>query len=95
MQTSSPPRSLSPNALSVRAVLYAWDPIGVHDIGAGWPEDEYDDLILPVLDALAAGTTVDALAADLHAVVESDYGIPSPHGCHDAAARLLSLRLDV
>lgn len=93
MQTSSPPRSLSPNALRVRAVLYAWDPIGVHDIGAGWPEDEYDDLIVPVLAALADGTSVEQLAADLHSVVESDYGIPSPHGCHAAARELLSLPL--
>lgn len=93
MQTSSPPRSLTPDALSVRAVLYAWDPIGVRDIGVGWPDDEYDDLILPVLSALADGTSVEQLAADLHAVVETDYGIPSPHGCHAVARELLSLPL--
>lgn len=94
MQTSSPPRSLSPDALRVRAVLYAWDPIGVRDIGVGWPEDEYDDLIVPILAALRGAPTVDELADDLRAVVETDYGLPAPQGCHDAARALLALPLD-
>ncbi len=91
MQTSSPPRSLSPVALRVRAVLNEWDPIGVHHIGHGWPDDEYDDLILPILGALEVRPSVDQLAAELRDVVEKDYGLPSPDGCHDAARSLLSL----
>lgn len=91
MQTSSPPRSLSPDALRVRAVLNEWDPIGVHHIGPGWPDDEYDDLILPILNALSARPSVDELADDLRTVVEVDYGLPSPPGCRDAARSLLAL----
>ncbi|SDO47256.1 hypothetical protein SAMN04487848_1058 [Microbacterium sp. ru370.1] len=91
MQTSSPPRSLSPVALRVRAVLNDWDPIGVHRIGRGWPDDEYDDLILPILTALEVPPSVDELAAELRQVVEVDYGLPSPDGCHDAARSLLAL----
>lgn len=91
MQTSSPPRSLSPAALRVRAILWEWDPIGVRDIGDGWPDDEYDDLIIPILEALASGPTLDELAADLRTVIEVDYGLPSPDGCHDVAALLLRL----
>ncbi len=91
MQTSSPPRSLSPIALRVRAVLNDWDPIGVHLIGPGWPDDEYDDLILPILKALEVEPSVDDLAADLREVIEVDYGLPTPDGCHDAARSLLAL----
>ncbi|WP_295838072.1 hypothetical protein [uncultured Microbacterium sp.] len=91
MQTSSPPRSLSPVALRVRAVLNEWDPIGVHHIGHGWPDDEYDDLIVPILEALDVEPTVDELAGELRAVVEVDYGLPTPDGCHEAARSLLAL----
>jgi hypothetical protein len=91
MQTSSPPRSLSPVALRVRAVLNEWDPIGVHLIGRGWPDDEYDDLILPILEALDVRPSVDDLAAELRGVVEIDYGLPAPDGCHDVARSLLAL----
>ncbi|MFN3948368.1 hypothetical protein [Microbacterium sp.] len=91
MQTSSPPRSLSPVALRVRDVLNAWDPIGVHHIGPGWPDDEYDDLILPILEALDVEPTVDELAAELRSVIEVDYGLPAPDGCHEAAQALLAL----
>lgn len=91
MQTSSPPRSLSPVALRIRAVLNDWDPIGVHRIGRGWPDDEYDDLILPIMEALEVAPSVDELAADLREVVEVDYGLPTPDGCHDAARSLLAL----
>lgn len=91
MQTSSPPRSLSPVALRIRAVLNDWDPIGVHRIGRGWPDDEYDDLILPIMKALEVAPSVDELAADLREVVEVDYGLPTPDGCHDAARSLLAL----
>ena len=76
MQTSSPPRSLSPLA---------------RRIGEGWPEDGYDDLLLPIIAALAEDPDADELAADLRTVLETDYGLPSPEGCHDAARTLLDL----
>jgi len=91
MQTSTPPRSLSPVALRIRAVLNEWDPIGVHHIGQGWPDDEYDDLILPILEALDRGPSVDELATELRTVVENDYGLPAPEGCREAARSLLRL----
>jgi len=93
MQTSSPPRILSPAALRVRAALYDWDPIGVRGIGRGWPDDEYDDLILPVLQALSERPTIEKLADDLRTVVETDYGLPTPAGCHEVARTLLALPL--
>jgi len=92
MQISSPPRSLSPAALRVRAVLWEWDPIGVRCIGDDWPDDEYDDLIVPILHALASNPAPEDLAADLRSVIEVDYGLPSPDGCHDVALSLLRLR---
>lgn len=94
MQTSSPPRSLSPLALRIRAALWEWDPIGVRWIGDDWPEDEYDDLLLPLLAALAHRPSPDELADDLRSVLETDYGLPSPEGCADAARALLALRMD-
>lgn len=94
MQTSSPPRSLSPLALRIRAVLWEWDPIGVRWIGDGWPEDEYDDLLVPLIDALAAGPSVDGLAAELRDVLETDYGLPAPEGCTTAARALLAVRAE-
>lgn len=92
MQTSSPPRSLSPLALRIRAVLWEWDPIGVRWIGDGWPEDEYDDLLVPLIDALAADPSVDELADELRAVLETDYGLPAPEGCLTVARALLAVR---
>ncbi|SIR76340.1 hypothetical protein [Microbacterium sp. RURRCA19A] len=92
MQTSSPPRSLSPLARRIRAVLWDWDPIGVRAIGAGWPEDEYDDLLLPLMAALAERPSVEELADDLRTVLETDYGLPSPDGCTEAAGALLAVR---
>lgn len=92
MQTSSPPRSLSPLARRIRAVLWDWDPIGVRAIGAGWPEDEYDDLLLPLIAALAERPSVEELADDLRTVLETDYGLPSPDGCAEAARALLAVR---
>ena len=92
MQTSSPPRSLSPFALRIRAVLWEWDPIGVRWIGDGWPEDEYDDLLLPLMAALDEDPDVDTLADELRSVLETDYGLPSPEGCTAAARALLDLR---
>ncbi|MBN9209989.1 MAG: hypothetical protein BGO45_03210 [Microbacterium sp. 71-36] len=92
MQTSSPPRSLSPLARRIRAVLWDWDPIGVRAIGAGWPEDEYDDLLLPLMAALAERPSVEELADDLRTVLETDYGLPSPDGCAEAARALLAVR---
>lgn len=94
MQTSSPPRSLSPSARRIRAVLWEWDPIGVRHIGDGWPDDEYDDLLLPLLAALAERPAVEELADDLRSVLETDYGLPSPDGCTEAARALLDLRIE-
>ncbi|MDI9891868.1 hypothetical protein [Microbacterium sp. IEGM 1404] len=94
MQTSSPPRSLSPLARRIRAVLWEWDPIGVRAIGDGWPEDEYDDLLLPLIAALAERPGVAELADDLRAVLETDYGLPSPGGCTEAARALLALHTE-
>jgi len=91
MQTSSPPRSLSPEALRIRAVLNEWDPIGVRHIGQGWPDDEYDDLIVPILAALDVSPSVDELAEELQSVVEVDYGLPAPEGCHETARSLIAL----
>lgn len=92
MQTSSPPRSLSPFALRVRAVLWEWDPIGVRSIGDGWPEDEYDDLLVPLIDAIAEDPPVDQLADELRGVLETDYGLPTPEGSVEVARTLLALR---
>lgn len=44
---------VSVGAREVRAVLWAWDPIGVRALGQASPQDEYDDLIEPVLITLA------------------------------------------
>ncbi len=76
LRIAQPPAHLGADELAVRAVLQRWDPIG--SIRAGGPVDEYDDLILPILDVQATGGTPQTLAADLRQVLQTDYGLTQP-----------------
>lgn len=84
-------RDTDPAAAHVRSVLWDWDPIGVRAISAAWPSSEYDDLVAPLVNALEHQPALDELASDLHELVTVQYGLPSPHGCKNAAAALLRL----
>jgi hypothetical protein len=58
----------------LRALLYEWDPIGV-SVEPDWPSDEYDELIDPLRERLAAGTTAGELAIFLERHVSEHIGI--------------------
>ena len=60
----------------LRALLFEWDPIGVA-AEPGWPEDEYDDLIDPLRERLAAGTTAGELSIYLEQHVTGYIGVDS------------------
>lgn len=49
----------------VRARIWAWDPVGLAEMGA--PEDEYDCLVGPVTGALREGLSAEDMAARLRA----------------------------
>ncbi|MEO8829557.1 hypothetical protein [Lapillicoccus sp.] len=70
------PDQLDDDQLVVRAILQRWDPIG--SIKVGGPLDEYDDLIGPILAALASGITTDDLATELSQVMRTAYGLGRP-----------------
>ncbi len=57
---------------ALRALLNAWDPIGVVARG---PQDEYDCLIAPILDRLAAGDGADEIAAFLRLELDEHFGL--------------------
>jgi transcriptional regulator with XRE-family HTH domain len=80
----------SPDLLrQVREILWQWDPLDLtDDRAAGAPiDDEYDDLIPPVLTLLRAGAGPDVLAAYLRRVMVEDYGLSTrPDPELDAAA---------
>lgn len=78
---------------AVRAILNAWDPIGVIEHGA--PPDEYDCLIAPILDRLAAGADPPAIAAFLHAELNDHFGMdPERHlaGIESVSRSVVELR---
>jgi hypothetical protein len=58
----------------LRALLFEWDPIGV----AGepdWPRDEYDSLVGPLRERLAAGSSAGELAIFLEQYVTEHMGL--------------------
>lgn len=84
MQHPDPARS------AVRDVLNAWDPIGV--IEDGVPADEYDCLIAPVLQRLAAGADAAGIAAFLRSELAGHFGLdPDVVDVEAVAARLAAL----
>jgi len=57
----------------------------------GGPVDEYDDLIQPILHALASCPSSSALAEELQQVMVTDYGLnPSQEACSTVARELLT-----
>jgi hypothetical protein len=58
----------------LRDLLYEWDPIGVSQ-EPDWPGDEYDELIEPLHERLAAGATAGELAVLLERHVADHIGL--------------------
>ena len=58
----------------LRELLYEWDPIGVAE-EPEWPGDEYDGLLEPLRDRLAAGATAGELAIFLERHVTEHIGL--------------------
>ena len=58
----------------LRALLDAWDPIGVLD-DPDWPRGEYECLVGPVLRMLESGASAAALADFLRAEVRDHFGV--------------------
>jgi hypothetical protein len=60
----------------LRGLLFEWDPIGVAQ-EPDWPGDEYDELIDPLHERLAAGANAGELAVFLESHVTEHIGIDS------------------
>ncbi len=58
----------------LRALLYEWDPVGVSE-EPDWPRDEYDDLLEPLRERLAAGASAGELAVFLERHVREHIGL--------------------
>jgi hypothetical protein len=58
----------------LRSLLYEWDPIGVA-AEPDWPGDEYDELVEPLRERLAAGTTAGELSIFLEHHVTEHIGL--------------------
>ena len=58
----------------LRGLLYEWDPIGVSQ-EPDWPRDEYDELIEPLRDKLAAGAPAGELSVFLERHVTEHIGL--------------------
>ena len=58
----------------LRELLHQWDPIGVA-AEPDWPGDEYDELIEPLRERLAAGATAGELSIFLEQHVSEHIGL--------------------
>ena len=58
----------------LRSLLFEWDPVGVA-AEPDWPGDEYDDLLEPLRERLAAGATAGELAVFLERHVAEHMGL--------------------
>lgn len=76
---------LSNNVGSV--LLNVWDPIGVRDVPQA--QDEYDDYVLPVVQALRNGAGIPELSALLARISEEQMGLPGNAGQPAMAAERL------
>lgn len=56
-----------------QVLLNVWDPIGIRDVPDA--QDEYDDYLIPVLQALRNGAEVPELSALLIRIVEEQIGL--------------------
>ena len=59
----------------LRAILNEWDPIGVMGPDAKPGDDEYDDLLWPVMRLLEGGASAGDLARYLVKKLDEDYGL--------------------
>jgi hypothetical protein len=60
----------------LRGLLNEWDPIGVSD-EPEWPDDEYDGLIDPLRERLAAGATAGELSIFLEQHITEHMDLPA------------------
>jgi hypothetical protein len=58
----------------LRQILCEWDPIGVME-DAGWPRDEYDAYVGPILRYLEEGAPEEAISGYLDFVVTEAMGL--------------------
>ncbi|MBN8918550.1 MAG: hypothetical protein J0I31_23420 [Rhizobiales bacterium] len=68
-------------------LLNVWDPIGIRDVPDA--QDEYDDYLIPVLQALRNGAEVPELSALLIRIVEEQIGLSADAGQSRQAAEQL------
>ncbi|MBZ5497159.1 MAG: hypothetical protein LAP85_12210 [Acidobacteriia bacterium] len=76
--TSLSKRELRQRTAELRALMCEWDPIGVMD-DPGWPRDEYDCLVGPVLTKLQAGASTSNIADYLRDEVRDHFGLSPKH----------------
>lgn len=70
-----------------QVLLNVWDPIGIRDVPDA--QDEYDDYLIPVLQALRNGAEVPELSALLIRIVEEQIGLSADAGQSWQAAEQL------
>jgi hypothetical protein len=62
----------------LRALMCEWDPIGVMN-DPGWPRDEYDCLVGPLLTLLQSGATDDEIGGYLRKEIVEHFGLSPDH----------------
>lgn len=67
-------RELRERSAQLRALMCQWDPIGVMD-DPGWPRDEYDCLVGPLLTLLDSGASDEEIARYLRQEIDEHFGL--------------------
>jgi hypothetical protein len=79
--------SASPKRAQLRSLLEEWDPIGVYDPVAGFPDDEYNCLIDPLLRRLDDGEGEGAITRFLQGELRDHFGLDPRHAQPGVFAR--------
>ncbi|MDO9472453.1 MAG: hypothetical protein Q7J28_05305 [Caulobacter sp.] len=85
-------RFAHPLGAAVHAILWIeWDPIGVSGIA---PDDEYDNYVMPVIERIERGETIDEIAAYLDWLASDYMGLSNGNQEHSVivARKLLALK---
>jgi hypothetical protein len=78
------------NWTELRRLLNEWDPIGVYDVKADFPPDEYGCMEAPLMGLLAEGADIAAVTRFLERELRGHFGLdPRPHRPEEFAARLV------
>jgi hypothetical protein len=81
-------RELRERSAQLRGLVREWDPIGVMN-EPGWPRDEYDCLVGPLLTLLGSGASEEGIARYLRKEIDEHFGLaPDNYDLTEVARRL-------